>query len=365
MRASQVFPAATLVLFLTSHTAVGQVAQGGQDPIRLTDIGDASIIKETGSLIQEAEKLLSDIQRKEFVRDRALDFNKIRPIRTKLSKRSLELRGLLENFRQYRTSLKAQLQQRESASQTKDDPDLSALIEIDADRMKRRTDQLREHAESLRTKLAASQNDDEKKRIRDELAAVELDVRRGTAETALLQRRKASAENTAKITQGEIENLKNSIGQIDVILDEGQSQLRRLDETLVTLDEVSASLLQTDILNINYTDRSTYIFGALVGAVIIGFFAIAFLSDEVRKAIFTGDSGIQFVTLFSLVIAIILFGVLKILEGKELAALLGGLSGYILGRGSGARAAQQGQSQGPPSPPTAAPAPAPTPAGAP
>ena len=53
-----------------------------------------------------------------------------------------------------------------------------------------------------------------------------------------------------------------------------------------------------------------------------------------REAIFTGESGIQFVTLFSLVIAIILFGVLKILEGKELAALLGGLSGYILGRGS-------------------------------
>lgn len=42
----------------------------------------------------------------------------------------------------------------------------------------------------------------------------------------------------------------------------------------------------------------------------------------------------QFVTLFSLVIAIVLFGVLKILDGRELAALLGGLSGYILGRGS-------------------------------
>ena len=32
----------------------------------------------------------------------------------------------------------------------------------------------------------------------------------------------------------------------------------------------------------------------------------------------------QFVMLFSLVIAIVLFGVLKILDGKELAALLGG-----------------------------------------
>ncbi len=40
-----------------------------------------------------------------------------------------------------------------------------------------------------------------------------------------------------------------------------------------------------------------------------------------------GQSGIQFLTLFSLVIAIILFGI----KGKELAALLGGLSGYIFG----------------------------------
>ena len=31
-------------------------------------------------------------------------------------------------------------------------------------------------------------------------------------------------------------------------------------------------------------------------------------------------------------IAIILFGITNILAGKELAALLGGLSGYILGR---------------------------------
>ena len=159
-----------------------------------------------------------------------------------------------------------------------------------------------------------------------------------------MEKSKASLTNTASATQQEIDDLKKSVAEIDGIIDEAQSRLRRLDETLVNLDEVSATLLQTEILNINYTDRSTYIFGALVGAVIIGFFLIAFLSREVRDAIFTGKSGIQFVTLFSLVIAIILFGVLKILEGKELAALLGGLSGYILGRGS-TRLSQAGQGQ--------------------
>jgi presenilin-like A22 family membrane protease len=62
------------------------------------------------------------------------------------------------------------------------------------------------------------------------------------------------------------------------------------------------------------------------------FFAVAFRDEQARREIFSGQAGIQFVTLFPLVIAIILFGIIDILEGKELAALLGGLSGYILGR---------------------------------
>jgi hypothetical protein len=73
-------------------------------------------------------------------------------------------------------------------------------------------------------------------------------------------------------------------------------------------------------------------FAVLIGVVILGFFALALKDEKLRETIFGGEGGIQFLTLFSLVIAIILFGITGILEGKELAALLGGLSGYILGR---------------------------------
>jgi hypothetical protein len=73
-------------------------------------------------------------------------------------------------------------------------------------------------------------------------------------------------------------------------------------------------------------------FAILIALVIGGFFAVAFKDNSVRQAIFSHETGIQFLTLFSLVIAIILFGITQILEGKELAALLGGLAGYILGR---------------------------------
>lgn len=93
----------------------------------------------------------------------------------------------------------------------------------------------------------------------------------------------------------------------------------------------------SDLIDIEKPKQSfktsiSLIFAGLVAGVIAGFFIVAFRDEKVRREIFSGQSGIQFITLFSLVIAIILFGITEILEGKELSALLGGLSGYILGR---------------------------------
>jgi hypothetical protein len=73
-------------------------------------------------------------------------------------------------------------------------------------------------------------------------------------------------------------------------------------------------------------------FALLIGCVIVGFFILAGIDPALREKVFGGQAGMQFLTLFSLVIAIILFGITGVLEGKELSALLGGLSGYILGR---------------------------------
>lgn len=83
----------------------------------------------------------------------------------------------------------------------------------------------------------------------------------------------------------------------------------------------------------------TITFGILVLLVIAGFYGIAWKKENVAATIFSGEMGMQFITLFLIVIAIILFGIMGTLEGKELAALLGGLSGYILGRASGGRIA--------------------------
>lgn len=79
---------------------------------------------------------------------------------------------------------------------------------------------------------------------------------------------------------------------------------------------------------------STGAFSALVAVVVGGFYLIAWFKDGIAAKIFSGEMGMQFVTLFLIVIAIILFGIMGTLEGRELAALLGGLSGYILGKAS-------------------------------
>jgi len=120
-------------------------------------------------------------------------------------------------------------------------------------------------------------------------------------------------------------------------------------EKVLAKDKVLLQCIQSKISQLTSPEQkfrtdTSWVFAALIGSVIIGFFVLAFRDEIMRRAIFSGETGIQFLTLFSVVIAIILFGIINILEGKELAALLGGLSGYILGRTS--------QRVAPPSPPT-------------
>jgi hypothetical protein len=103
------------------------------------------------------------------------------------------------------------------------------------------------------------------------------------------------------------------------------------------------------VLNIDFQAQEfkksvSYVFAGIVFAVIVGFFLVAISSPKVKEEIFKGQSGIQFITLFSLVIAIILFGICGILGGRELSALLGGIAGYILGR-TGSEAIPRAQEQ--------------------
>lgn len=75
-------------------------------------------------------------------------------------------------------------------------------------------------------------------------------------------------------------------------------------------------------------------FLGLIALILICFFSVIYLkSDLTLSKDLLGGYGLQFITLFVLIIAIILFGILDILKGSELAAMLSGISGYILGKG--------------------------------
>lgn len=142
------------------------------------------------------------------------------------------------------------------------------------------------------------------------------------------------------------------IERLEILESKASQKIQQVDETIF-------NFLLIESNDKRYTLYSTLVFGVAVVIVIGSFFFVAYKSEAIRASIFANDSGLQFVTLFSLVIAIILFGVLKILEGKELAALLGGLSGYILGRGGITRQPPPTGAANQPAPPaTTPPAPA-------
>lgn len=178
---------------------------------------------------------------------------------------------------------------------------------------------------------AVSDRQNDLKKISDELAKIESDPKAQTRDSMLraqnLAIKKAGAEQELRIAQGDLAG--DSTATVQTKLATDQAALTQKLEDQQTLEK---KILQMRTPAQEFKTTLSMAFALLIAFVIGGFFWIAYIDGQVRSAIFSGQAGIQFITLFSLVIAIILFGITGILEGKELSALLGGLSGYILGR---------------------------------
>lgn len=101
---------------------------------------------------------------------------------------------------------------------------------------------------------------------------------------------------------------------------------------LVQTENQIAQLMIPRLSQQNFMFWSSISFVLLMGVLLATFFYVVSRDTTIRQKIFGSDSGIQFITLFSIVIAIIIFGLTGILEGKELSALLGSVAGYILGK---------------------------------
>jgi hypothetical protein len=120
--------------------------------------------------------------------------------------------------------------------------------------------------------------------------------------------------------------------KFDKDADVARGGLKNLEKQLFDVEAQINDLLARDVVAQNFKSQISLYFAIVVGLMILCFFGVAFYDEKVRVTIFSGQTGMQFVTLFSIIIAIILFGITGILGDKELSALLGGLSGYILGR---------------------------------
>lgn len=129
-----------------------------------------------------------------------------------------------------------------------------------------------------------------------------------------------------------LEDEKKRIPQLEIKLENAKTNFLQTENDLNRVNQQIANFLNIEEERNKFRTMISIAFCVLVAIVIVGFYFIAFKKEEIAESIFAGEKGIQFVTIFLIVIAIILFGIMGILEGKELSALLGGLSGYILGR---------------------------------
>ncbi len=275
---------------------------------------DFGIIEEVANDADEANTLITNLRN--LTEDqRANELEKVRAERQKLVRRTAELRATLEGIRQLRGAL-------ELAGPGPSLKELSLRKEGAESSLKVFKYEKEKAEGDLKIAL-----DKDKPGIENYIDEKEGSIKSGEADIEQLEQKIATLSSSGG------DEYQKHIKSVDVLAREGQLIVTSADYTLNNIDDLAGEMLRTNIFLNSYTNWSTLVFSALVALVIGSFFIITYKTG-IGGQILAGDSGIQFVTLFALIIAIILFGVLKILEGKELAALLGGLSGYILGRGS-------------------------------
>lgn len=148
-------------------------------------------------------------------------------------------------------------------------------------------------------------------------------------------------QNIGRDSSKNIKSMSATEGFRRIIENKVQEILKKTDQ-LSGVGAKVTELNNTSYVSQNFKKQISWSFAFLVGLVIVGFFIVAYKDEKVRKSIFSGDAGLQFITIFSIIIAIILFGITEVLGGKEISALIGGISGYILGRTSINKSNEQG-----------------------
>lgn len=116
-----------------------------------------------------------------------------------------------------------------------------------------------------------------------------------------------------------------------------QKNIGALQQDIFLAEQAIYAALSPEFMEQDFRIWISLTFSGLIAVLLLAFFAIIFKRSDVSLSkLLLSNSGLQFITVFILIIAIILFGILNVLGGSELAAILSGISGYILGKGGGA-----------------------------
>ena len=141
-----------------------------------------------------------------------------------------------------------------------------------------------------------------------------------------------------------VEQVQSMIVECDTFISENAAAVQRhlrlgRNIEVVKQDISSCEVAIEQALTPEYADQAfrrqiSLYFSILIGILLIGIFVVIIVrpTNDITKTLLS-SSGLQFITIFVLIIAVILFGILGILQSSELAAILSGISGYILGKG--------------------------------
>lgn len=135
-----------------------------------------------------------------------------------------------------------------------------------------------------------------------------------------------------------IEEQKSTIGEIKNNAERYKvlsANIKNVKEDIDKCTRQIDSALAPEYQQQDFRQTISIYFTILIALLLSMFFYIVYKrsDNDLSKDLLSGN-GLQFITLFVLIIAVILFGILNILQSSELAAILSGISGYILGKGT-------------------------------
>lgn len=129
------------------------------------------------------------------------------------------------------------------------------------------------------------------------------------------------------------ENYDTIMARIKSNISISKSNINVITQDIESIKQIINNRMNSDKAQNDFRTWTSGIFAILLAIIIASFYYVLYKTNAPDVAsILVGESGLQFITLFSLIISIILFGVLNILEGKELAAIISAIAGFILGK---------------------------------